>query len=190
MSDPERKPAVLPTGLTAEALSQYHPAVELYLLRRLRHHRGDISDLTQEVFARFFRESEKQRAEPIRNPLAYLFRIAQFVVADLVDAETKRKLVTFNSELADEVTDHTTFADVDCFSRRVGIHKDITQALDTLPKLHRQILLMVEVDGLTSAEVAQATGKAIATVRQYLSQARQMMHSQLTDYWAKEDRHL
>jgi len=190
MSDPEPRISAEPVSLTAEALAKYHPAVELYLLRRLRHHRGDISDLTQEVFARFFRESGKHRSDPIRNPLAYLFRIAQFVVADIIDAEARKRIVTFDSELVDDAADARTFADVDSFSKRVGIHKDITQALDTLPQLHRQILLMVEVNGMKTAEVAKITGKAVATVRQYLSQARQLMYSQLSDYWDKEDRHL
>jgi len=50
-------------------------------------------------------------------------------------------------------------------------------ALTSLPPIHRDILVLREMEGLTYAEISQITGTAIGTVMSRLSRARAELHS-------------
>jgi RNA polymerase sigma-70 factor (ECF subfamily) len=172
-------------ALAAEALEKYRPALHLFLLRSLRRHPQEIADLTQEVFVRFLRD--RDRGKSIRNPLAYMHGIAAHMIADVIEQEPRQR-VTFDSELVSEAAEQLTFDQVDDFSRRQGLRKDIIEALAKLPRAHRTFLLLVEVDGMSCKEAARTTGYAVQTVKQYLSVARAKMLEYLEDYWHKEGR--
>jgi RNA polymerase sigma factor (sigma-70 family) len=169
--------------LSAEALEKYRPALHLFLLRSLRRHPEEIADLTQEVFVRFLRD--KDRGKSVRNPLAYMHGIAAHMIADVIEHEPRQR-VMFSSELVEQTAERMTFEQVDDFSRRQGMRKDIIEALAKLPQAHRTFLLLVEVDGMSCKEAARATGYAVQTVKQYLSVARAKMLEYLEDYWHKE----
>src|SRR5687767_14622610 len=81
-----------PTPPGQGAYERYAKALRHYLVRRVRRPE-DVEDLTQEVFALFVRR--KDQAQLIRNPLAYLFRIAFHVVGTAL-ADEERSTVTLD----------------------------------------------------------------------------------------------
>src|SRR3954468_20747156 len=69
---------------------RYAAALNRYLVRRVRRPE-DIDDLTQEIFELFVKR--KERLEVVRNPLAYLFRIAFHVVGTALADEQRQATV-------------------------------------------------------------------------------------------------
>jgi DNA-directed RNA polymerase specialized sigma24 family protein len=81
------------------AYGRYAAALNRYLVRRVRRPE-DVDDLTQEIFELFVKR--KDRSEVIRNPLAYLFRIAFHVVGTaLADEERQAAVIDPKRSLTD-----------------------------------------------------------------------------------------
>jgi len=184
MPDAESKLPEIAETLTGEALRAYTPRLHMYVLRSFCRRPDDISDVIQETFLRFLRK--RDRTEVIRNPLAYLCKIASGVVAETYEHES-RDIVTCDSDIVDAAADSLTFADTDDFVRQIGMREALLQAIAQLPEAYRQVLLGVEAQDMTCKEVARATGYAPATVKQYLCAARARLRQLLEDRWSKED---
>lgn len=165
--DPKREPVDPPLeSLPPESLEQYAPALHRYLKPRLRSPE-DVRDLAQEIFMRYWQVS---RQEAIRNPQAFLYRLASNFVYEFRMRE-KRGLLTFDSELA-ELADRTG-ADVwqNELEHRAISAEEIRTTLQTMPKLWQAILLMAKRDGLSADEIASKLGIAKKTVYIYLGYA-------------------
>src|SRR5690606_16765658 len=89
-----------PSALPIQAVyDRYAAALNRYLVRRVRRPE-DVDDLTQEIFELFVKR--KDRAEVVRNPLAYLFRIAFHVVGSaLADEERQATVIDLKHTLTD-----------------------------------------------------------------------------------------
>src|SRR5688572_14890139 len=96
MVETETKPS-RPMPLTAATYAEYAEALNRYFVRRVRRPE-DASDLCQEVFELFIRRY--RHPEVIRNPLAYLFRLAFHAVGDALSKQNRER-VTFNSDMAE-----------------------------------------------------------------------------------------
>jgi RNA polymerase sigma-70 factor (ECF subfamily) len=59
------------------------------------------------------------------------------------------------------------------------LRQDIERALDSLPEGFRTVVVLVDVEGCAYAEVAEALGLPIGTVRSRLSRARSMLQRRL-----------
>ncbi len=184
MPEAQPKPAEVLETLTAEALRSYSPRLHYYVLRSLRQRPDDVPDVIQETYLRFLRK--RDRTEIIRNPLAYLCRIASGVVAETAERESQ-DVVRFDSELMDEAVQGMTFAETDEFSRRIGMREALLDAIEQLPDGLRAALVLVEGEDMTCKEAARATGYAPNTVKQYLCAARAKMKQLLGERWSKED---
>jgi RNA polymerase sigma factor (sigma-70 family) len=184
MSEAESTRPEAAETLTAEALRSYSPRLHYYVLRSLRQRPDDVPDVIQETYLRFLRK--KDRTEIIRNPLAYLCRIASGVVAETVERET-HDVVKFDSELVDEAAEAMTFADTDELARHIGMREALLDAIEQLPPGLRAALVLVEGEDMTCKEAARATGYAPNTVKQYLCAARAKMKQLLSARWTRED---
>lgn len=153
-------------ALSANAFREYSPALSRYLSKRVRR-RDDTADLTQEIFERFLRVSA---AEAIRNPLAYLFRIASHVVSDSLLKE-ENNVVVFDSDAVDSMSEMPS-AVSENIPDRVQLAQELERALAQLPEMHQVVLLLAVRDGLSHAEVAAKTGLTISTVGLYVCEAR------------------
>jgi len=184
MAEAEPERPEIPATLTADALRSYSPRLHYYVLCSLRQRPDDVPDVIQETYLRFLRK--RDRSEIIRNPLAYLCRIASGVVAETVQRES-HDVVRFDSELMDEAAQSMTFAETDEFSGRLGMRDALLEAIEQLPEGLRAALLLVEGQDMTCKEAARATGYAPNTVKQYLCAARAKMKQLLGERWSKED---
>jgi len=54
--------------------------------------------------------------------------------------------------------------------------------VETLPPLHREVVLLVDVEGFSYKDAAQALGVPIGTVMSRLHRARQQLQKSLYDY--------
>src|SRR5687767_12946965 len=113
------KAKVTATVVTA-AFRKYAPELHRYLLRRIRGS-AEVADLTQEIFERFSRVT---LADSLRNPQAYLFRIASHVVSDVL-LEEEQNIVTYNSQMVDELAESPDLALPDDIAERIGFSQEL-----------------------------------------------------------------
>lgn len=114
-------------------------------LARMSGNSDDAADLSQEVFARLWREIEQGRTPD--NTRAWLFRVGSNLVINR--AKTRARLKKHSAQMHDEpVTDVETTV----------IRREIVgRALTALPEPMRQCLLLYH-EGLTGREIASVLG--------------------------------
>lgn len=179
----KRSPAE--TVLSGAAIEQYSSVLHAYLLRRLRRPQ-DAQDFTQEIFARFIRKCQGNK-EIVRNPLAFLLGIAANVVREsYYDANHTR--VTFDSTLAEDAAEVVDRAPRGNTAEQISMREDIVHAVSKLPDNYLTAWLLVDGEGLSYEEAAQASGFARNTISAYVSIARAQLKLILEDYWAQKDR--
>ncbi len=164
--------------LSAAALNGYASALSQYLVKRVRRPE-DIPDLTQQIFELFFRR--KDQSETIRNPLAYLFRIAFHVIGDAMASERKVP-VTFDSALlADDVTGKKLQSS-DQVAEELAVQEDVLAALKTLPVHYLRALMLVDGQGLSYKEAALVSGYTPNTIATYVMHGRAALKLALDDH--------
>ncbi len=156
------------------AFRQYAPRLHRYLVRRIRGS-TEVSDLTQEVFERFLRTGHP---EAVRNPQAYLFRIASHVVADAL-LEEEQSPLTYDSAAVDAAERTLQHATPDDAAEQLDFARQLQQGLRELPAMHAAVLLLAVRDGLSHKEVARRTGLSVSTVGLYACEARARMRTVL-----------
>lgn len=150
------------------------------LARRLCRDPEEARDLLQETF---LRAARKAHALPESRPAAeaWLVRTAIHLCRDLgrrqaVRARYQHKLDP--SQLAVPDPEAATVA-----------RTSVATALAKLSPRRRAIVVMVELEGLTSAEVARLLGVREGTVRWHLSKGRRELKDRLTRKPAAQGRH-
>ncbi len=133
-------------------------------MRRLRSAQ-QAQDLAQEAYLRLLRV---ERAELIRQPRAYLYRIAVNLVTEF-RLRSQRDPVMYDSETLTEIAERT--AEASSEGERSGDAREVERLLEQLPPLYRAILVLRKRDGLSYAEIAQQLGISVHTVKKYLARA-------------------
>ena len=120
----------------------------------------EVKDAVQETFLRFFRHIE--RVDPSQDPIGWLARIAVNVCRDQL--RRRRRLAVFQP-----LTDvYATAGDAASLPERELIRR----AIEELPPKEQQAVLLHDVEGYATSEVAEKLGNSVATVRVQLSKAR------------------
>jgi RNA polymerase sigma-70 factor (ECF subfamily) len=169
MADVKRKAPNATAGLTAAAHARYAEALKGYLARRVRHPE-DAADMSQEIFELFIRRH--QRPEAVHNPLAYLFRIAFHVVCD-ANSRRKRDPVKCDSQLLElQASGESSSSESNDQAEELAVQQDLLAALNTLPAHYRTALWLVEGEGMSYQEAAEASGFTRNTVATYVMHGR------------------
>ncbi|MCA1196494.1 sigma-70 family RNA polymerase sigma factor [Sphingomonas sp. R647] len=137
----------------------------LALFMRGRKDAGDAEDLAQETFLRFARA--RTASGPVEQPGSYLRQIGRNLIRDRARAPATR-LVTVDSE----VTDHAV-SDADELCRleaRDSLRRIEAAMLQLKPKT-REIFLAHRLDGMSYAQIAQATGLSVKGVEKQMTRA-------------------
>jgi len=155
-------------ALPAKAVyDRYAASLSRYLARRVRRPE-DVDDLTQEIFELFVRR--KNRTEVVRNPLAYLFRIAFHVVGTAL-ADEERNPVVFDSQLPQE-TGLETRSGSNEEAEELVVQEDVRGALAQLPENYLIALMLVEGQGMSYKEASRASGFTPSTIATYVMHGR------------------
>lgn len=155
-----------------EAYELYRARLFTFLLR-LTGRRDVAEDLLQETWLRLARTA--QRLRPDTQLLAWLFTVGRNLYVSqrrrlIVDIDRRRRLA-LDMPCAPE----TPF---DRRSRRESTEA-LERALQALPARHREVLLLVGVEGLTPTEAASILSLRPDTLRQRLARARKRLREQL-----------
>ena len=123
------------------------------------------SELTQEAFGRLLR---RRRAGPLKNPRAYLFRIAANLVTDHLRRRARSPL-TVEADRLERLTDREPGQE------RVLLAKDdvrrLERAIAELSPRRREVLRLHKFEGLSYEEIAGRLGIAKNTVMVHMMKA-------------------
>lgn len=126
-----------------------------FLLRRLRGKAELSEDVRQEIYLRMLRFTD---VALIREPRAYLYRVARNVLHDR-QLLWAREHTIFDSSV-DGITEDET--------AQLDNARDVERVLSQLPSLYRAVLLARTAKGLSYSEIAQELGISVHTVKKYL----------------------
>jgi RNA polymerase sigma-70 factor (ECF subfamily) len=137
----------------AEICTLFYPKVLTYM--RYRVDAASADDLAGEVFLRVLRHIGEQKGSFV----AWLYRIAANVVVDHVRSQAARKEKDLREDTADTVDATATLPGVS--DRRM----DLAQAVADLTDDQRELITLKFIEGLSNAEIAEATGRSAEAVR-------------------------
>jgi RNA polymerase sigma-70 factor (ECF subfamily) len=132
---------------------------------RLLGSKEDAQDAAQEVFLRLFRHL--RRVDPKRPLLPWLYRMTVNVCHDAF-----RKRRPCEPLAAEEMDAAAPTVDPAGEITRAEQRRLIAAALATLTERERQAVVLRDIEGLSTAEVATALGSRETTVRSQISMAR------------------
>jgi len=138
---------------------------------------ADAEDAVQETFVRWLRLSDAERAA-IRNPAAWLTRVAGRVCLDMLGSARARREHYVGEWLPEPVPQDSALAasvPVDPIDR-VTLDDSVSMALlvllESLGPAERVAFVLHDVFGVPFAEIAETVGRSPDAVRQLASQAR------------------
>ncbi len=145
----------------------YQSKVYAFALR-FTSNRDDALDLTQDVFLKVFASLERNG---IRNESAWIYRIT---VNACIDWLRKRKRRAAACDIA-----VCSLGGCDCKHQESEVRDLIAQALRSLSPVHRRVLLLRWIEGLSYKEIAQRLGCSVGTVMSRLHYARKYLHQHI-----------
>jgi RNA polymerase sigma factor (sigma-70 family) len=138
----------------------------------------EVKDALQETFLRLFRHLK--RYDEDRDFHGWLARITINVCRDLERGRRRRRIFA----PLDDAIAHATNERVE---DAVGARRDaalVSRAIDDLPERERLVIILRDVEGMTTEEAAQVLGNTSATIRVQLSRARAKVR-RWVDSWRK-----
>jgi len=155
-------------NLVRLTFEQYRGGLLRYLMRRLGHAQN-AQDLAQEVYLRLLRVEDM---DLVRQPQAYLYRIAAHVVYEFrLREEREQKYMTIDSEAMAELADQVGDSSAEEQWRTMNTERELTRLFAQLPPVEQAILLLQKRDGLSYKEVAKKLDLSVHTVKKYLFRA-------------------
>jgi RNA polymerase sigma factor (sigma-70 family) len=149
------------SALIAKWAGQWHRQLQRFLARRLPRE-ADTQDLVQEIYLRLLRFDG---TELVRNPQAYLSKIAAHVASDWQLEARHHK--PHSSDLLDElVVDDPLDEALDLERRRERLQR----ALSRLPDNMRNALILQYRDGLSYEEIARQMNVSLRSARRYIEE--------------------
>jgi RNA polymerase sigma factor (sigma-70 family) len=147
---------------------RHHRRIWAYLARSSGREGAD--ELAGDVFVAAF--SQRDRYDPDRgSAISWLYGIATNVARNRFRQQERASRAL--ARVAGRATPAgSPFDDTDAALDGVQALRQVQAALDSLPDHDREVIVLVAWEGLTYAEIADALGMELGTVRSRLSRAR------------------
>lgn len=149
------------------------------------HDRDDAMDVVQEAFVKVHKYLD--RFEGTSGFYTWLYRIVVNACIDHLRKAGKARAVEYDDTRAadagttDELLPSTFEADPDRSLARKEIREKVDVALQRLSPIHRAVILMREIEGLSYAEMAAAMECSMGTIMSRLFHARRRMQAALIE---------
>jgi len=158
-----------------ETLMRQHERLVLVTALRLLGSLPDAQDVSQEVFLRLYRNLGK--VDAAGNLAGWLYRVTANACHDVRRRKRPESPVEFAENLRAGGADPQQAA-TEAERRRV-----LEMSLQMLPEKERAALVLRDLEGLSTEEVARALGSSEATVRSQISKARVKVRSFVERYF-------
>lgn len=158
---------------TFEKVVEVYAPMVLRTAERLLLSEADAQDAAQEVFLKLYRLAKK--FDEARDPRPWLYRMTVNVCHDL----RRKKEIGLALESAPEpVAQELTPEEQWSASER---RRMMFEALAALSERERQAIVLRDLEGLATAEVAQAMGTTEATVRSQIAMGRAKLKNRVAE---------
>jgi RNA polymerase sigma-70 factor (ECF subfamily) len=166
-------------GFAEEAMSHLDTLYRGAL--RLTRDPDQAQDLVQDTYLRALRYQQSfQRGTNMR---AWLFAIMRNLFWDRFKG-SRREDVSLDDvgdfALYDKIKDTSDIPETEVLNSIAA--NEVVSAIEALPPLHREVVLLVDVEGFAYKDAAEALGIPIGTVMSRLHRARQHLQRTLYDY--------
>jgi len=153
------------------------------LARWLTRNDHDAQDVTQEAFLRAFRFFDGYQGGNLRAWLLTIVRNTCFTW--LAQNRPPEAAVAFDEEIHSSGTGATT-ADPEIQALAGADKETLHRALDELPAIFREVLVLREMEGMSYKEIADVSSISIGTVMSRLARARTRLRESLGAALGKE----
>jgi RNA polymerase sigma-70 factor (ECF subfamily) len=160
-----------------DQLMRRYERLVLVTALRLLGRMEDAQDVAQEVFLKLYRH--RQRLETPAATSAWLYRVTVNACHDLRRRAVRRVPVDDAVEVA------STDADPHERSAASERRRALELSLRSLPEKERAALVLRDLEGLSTSEVARVLGSTEATVRSQVSKARVKVKSFVERYFRR-----
>jgi RNA polymerase sigma-70 factor (ECF subfamily) len=151
------------------------------LVRRYVAHEADAEDLTQEIFVSLYRSMGGFRGESKLSTWVYRIAMNHCLKHQGRTPPAAASLDDVEVETADPRADTTRL------TMRNELRGQVRGAIDALSPLHRDIVILHELHGLTYGECAMVLQVPVGTVKSRLSNAFARLRASLGEYVLGED---
>ena len=170
-----------------ELLVRRHQRTVYALLYRLAPDWNDLSDLSQEVFIRMWRNIGR-----LKNPKAFRSWVTQIATHLFYDELRKRPrqlpVLSMDEPIETEdgdtgtrdIPDRSAAPDELCQRRELASH--VQSAMSQLPEQFRTAIVLRELQGLSYEEIATLTNSELGTVKSRIARARNKVQELLSPY--------
>jgi RNA polymerase sigma-70 factor (ECF subfamily) len=175
------------TGTVAEAQPSFADEAMTHLdtlyrgALRLTRNPEQAQDLVQDTYVRALRYQHSY--EPGTNMRAWLFAIMRNLFWDRFKG-SRREDVSLDDlgdfALYDTLKETSAIPETEVLDRIAA--QEVVKAVEELPPLHREVVLLVDVEGFAYKDAAQVLGVPIGTVMSRLHRARQHLQKSLYRY--------
>jgi RNA polymerase sigma-70 factor (ECF subfamily) len=148
---------------------------------RLTRDPDKAQDLVQDAYARALRYQHSY--QPGTNMKAWLFAIMRNLFWDRFKGSRKEDVSLDDVGefvLYDKLRDEGAKPEADVLDKLAA--SEVVAAVEKLPPLHREVVLLVDVEGFSYKDAAQTLGVPIGTVMSRLHRARQQLQKSLYEY--------
>ena len=142
----------------------------------------DIDDVSQEAFLRAYKAEQKTS---IKNPKAFIFRVAKNLLMNEFNRKS-RKVTDYIEDLdvLDLLPDEDTLEANIIAQQWLGLY---CEAIASLPKQCRQVMLMKKLYGFSTKEVARRLGIATSTVEKHMTKGLKDCNALLAERYRDEE---
>ena len=149
------------------------------LALRMTGNSEDAADMSQEAFIKAYNSLSSFRGDSKFS--VWLYRIVSNVCLDYLRSRTRKPTVSLSTENDDGEEVELDIAD-ESQSPELLLDRSLTRdavrrGLAALPPDHREILLLLEIQGLSYEEIAAALGLEAGTVKSRIFRARKKLCS-------------
>jgi RNA polymerase sigma-70 factor (ECF subfamily) len=170
------------------ALYRAHERTVMRWTTRLAGPGIDVEDIVQDVFL-----IARRRLRTFEGPgqiTTWLFRTTEKVVLAARRKQRLRRWLSHAPEAATTSMSARQLTPSEAFERGREVD-DVYRILNRLPERQRHILILFELEGLSTQEIAELVGAKVATVRVWLFRARARFleeHQRAREIATKEDK--
>ena len=161
-----------------EALLRLYEKKIYTLCRRMCSNDEDAQEAAQDTFLSLWRSAKSFRGDASLS--TWLYRLATNACIDLLRRNQRggERVSLDDEETALELVDEAPLPEQAL--ERKETQRLISEGLAALPEDYRAILLLREAEGLSYAEIVDATGLELGTVKSRISRGRVLLRNYLT----------
>ena len=187
MGDP--RPADDP--LSPDGLVDRYGARIFRVARRMMGNDADAEDVTQNVLLKLLQRASSFRGES--DPMGWIYRIAVNESRELYRRRGRRATISLDS-LPVELDESEHITGVSDFSRRpdrklhaAEVEEAVRKAIQELPDGYREAVILMDLEGLTYKDSAEAMNLTLGGFKTRLHRARLHLRRRLEEFWRSID---